>query len=77
MLFGEIVNVTLGAIRASKLRSFLTMLGIVIEVAAVITVVALGSGAQRAVSGLVGIFFGLWLARRVALLDAIEALRYE
>jgi putative ABC transport system permease protein len=49
MLFGEIVMVALGAIRANKLRSFLTALGIVIGVAAVITMVALGSGAQKAV----------------------------
>ncbi|HXY31040.1 MAG TPA: ABC transporter permease [Gemmatimonadaceae bacterium] len=50
MLIGEIVMVALGALRANKLRSLLTMLGIVIGVAAVITVVALGTGAQRAVS---------------------------
>jgi putative ABC transport system permease protein len=49
MLFGEIISVALSAIRANKLRSFLTMLGIVIGVAAVITMVALGSGAQKAV----------------------------
>ncbi len=47
MLFGEIFNVALGAIRANKLRSFLTMLGIVIGVGAVITMVALGTGAQK------------------------------
>ena len=49
MLFGETIVVALGAIRANKLRSALTMLGIVIGVAAVITMVALGSGAQKAV----------------------------
>ncbi len=49
MLLGEIINVALGAIRANKLRSFLTMLGIVIGVGAVITMVALGTGAQKAV----------------------------
>ncbi len=47
MLFGEIIMVALGAIRANKLRSFLTMLGIVIGVGAVITMVALGAGAQK------------------------------
>jgi putative ABC transport system permease protein len=48
MLLGEIITVALGALRANKLRSLLTMLGIVIGVAAVIAVVALGSGAQSA-----------------------------
>ncbi|MGD8867215.1 MAG: ABC transporter permease [Gemmatimonadales bacterium] len=49
MLFGEVIKVALSAIRANKLRSFLTMLGIVIGVGAVITMVALGTGAQKAV----------------------------
>ena len=49
MLFGEIFRVALEAIRANKLRSFLTMLGIIIGIAAVITMVALGEGAQRSV----------------------------
>jgi putative ABC transport system permease protein len=49
MLIGEVFMVALSAIRANKLRSALTMLGIVIGVAAVITMVALGSGAQKAV----------------------------
>ena len=49
MTFLEILRVAFSAIRASKLRSFLTALGIVIGVGAVITMVALGSGAQAAV----------------------------
>src|SRR5260370_8939764 len=49
MLLGEIVRVALDALRANKLRSFLTMLGIIVGVGAVITMVALGSGAQKAV----------------------------
>jgi len=49
MLFGETIRVALGALRANKLRSMLTMLGIVIGVSAVIAVVALGNGAQSAV----------------------------
>jgi putative ABC transport system permease protein len=49
MLLGEILMVALGAIRANKLRSMLTMLGIVIGIAAVITMVALGEGAQKQV----------------------------
>ena len=49
MLFGEVLSVAIGALRANKLRSLLTMLGIVIGVAAVIAMVALGTGAQNAV----------------------------
>ena len=49
MLMLEIWKVALAAVRANKLRSFLTMLGIIIGVGAVITMIALGSGAQKAV----------------------------
>jgi len=49
MLLGETILVALSAIRANKLRSTLTMLGIIIGVAAVITMVALGTGARTAV----------------------------
>ncbi|MBI2796522.1 MAG: ABC transporter permease [Gemmatimonadetes bacterium] len=49
MLLGEVILVALGALRANKLRSLLTMLGIVIGVAAVIAMVALGSGAQKSI----------------------------
>jgi len=50
MLIGETVAVALGALRANKLRSALTMLGVVIGVAAVVAVVALGRGAQQSVN---------------------------
>jgi putative ABC transport system permease protein len=50
MLLGETLLVALAALRANKLRSLLTMLGIVIGVGAVIAVVALGRGAQQAVN---------------------------
>jgi putative ABC transport system permease protein len=50
MLFGETIAVALEALGANKLRSFLTMLGIVIGVGAVITMVALGRGAQESVN---------------------------
>ncbi|NTX02160.1 ABC transporter permease [Myxococcus sp. CA051A] len=46
---GEIILVAFDAVLANKLRSLLTMLGIVIGIAAVITMVALGEGAQRSV----------------------------
>ena len=49
MLIWELWMVALAAIRANKLRSFLTMLGIIIGVGAVITMIALGAGAQKAV----------------------------
>ncbi len=45
----EVVRVALDGLRANPLRSLLTALGIIIGIAAVITMVALGSGAQRAV----------------------------
>ena len=45
----ETIRVALASIIANLLRSSLTMLGIIIGVAAVITMVALGTGAQRAV----------------------------
>src|SRR6476661_2629296 len=49
MLLGETIAVAFQSIRANMLRSVLTMLGIIIGVGAVITMVALGSGAQKAV----------------------------
>ncbi len=49
MLLGEIFRVALEAVRSNKLRSFLTALGIIIGIAAVIAMVALGEGAQRMV----------------------------
>jgi len=49
MLVFEIVLVAMAAVRANLLRSVLTTLGIVIGIAAVITMVALGEGAQQQV----------------------------
>jgi putative ABC transport system permease protein len=49
MLLLEVLMVSTGAIRANVLRSALTTLGIVIGIAAVITMVALGEGAQQRV----------------------------
>jgi putative ABC transport system permease protein len=74
MLFGETVIVALQAIRANKLRSVLTALGIVIGVGAVITMVALGSSAQKSVqdriqslgTNLLSIFPGRSMMRGVA-----------
>jgi len=49
MLLGEVIRVALSSLRSNKLRSLLTMLGIVIGVAAVIAMIALGNGAENAV----------------------------
>ncbi len=45
----ETLGISLDALRANKMRSALTMLGIIIGIAAVITMIALGNGAQNAV----------------------------
>ena len=49
-MFWNSILLALRAIRRNLLRSFLTILGIVIGVSAVITMVTLGNGATRAVS---------------------------
>jgi putative ABC transport system permease protein len=49
MPIDETLQVAIEALRANKLRSFLTMLGIVIGVSAVIAMIALGRGAQLSV----------------------------
>jgi len=49
MLMTETFWIALQSIRSNLFRAVLTMLGIVIGVAAVITMVALGTGAQRAI----------------------------
>ncbi len=47
MLFLEILRVALASLAANKLRAFLTLLGVIIGVGAVIAMVALGEGAKR------------------------------
>ena len=49
MLLGETTLIALQSIRGNLFRATLTMLGIIIGVAAVITMVALGAGAQQAI----------------------------
>ncbi len=49
MLLGEILRVALSALRANKLRSILTMLGIVIGVGAVIAMDGIGRGAKQSI----------------------------
>ncbi|MCM4079660.1 ABC transporter permease [Paractinoplanes hotanensis] len=50
MTFSEVVRFALRGLSANKLRSSLTMLGILIGVAAVILLVAVGNGSARAIS---------------------------
>ncbi len=50
MNFPEIVRFALRGIGANKLRSALTMLGIMIGVAAVILLVAVGNGSAQAIA---------------------------
>jgi len=49
MLFWTIIKVALKSLSANKLRTFLAMLGIIIGVGAVISMLALGAGAQKRV----------------------------
>ncbi|MEO8107278.1 MAG: ABC transporter permease [Actinomycetes bacterium] len=49
MRLAEAFRVALGALRANRLRSLLTMLGVIIGVAAVVVLVAIGSGAKQEV----------------------------
>src|SRR5215213_11957464 len=46
----ESVRIAFRALRAGKLRSFLTMLGVIIGVASVVAVVAVGAGAQALIA---------------------------
>jgi putative ABC transport system permease protein len=74
MLIGETLMVALRSIRANALRSILTALGIIIGVGAVITMVALGTGAQKAVeeqiaamgSNVLNVYPGMMMSRGVA-----------
>ena len=47
MSFWMILKISLKALKRNKFRSFLTMLGIIIGVGAVIAMVSIGQGAQR------------------------------
>ncbi|KWW97582.1 permease [Carbonactinospora thermoautotrophica] len=49
MRAGEAFRVAVDSLRANRLRSVLTMLGVIIGVAAVVVLVAIGSGAKREV----------------------------
>jgi len=74
MLLGETIRISLSSIRSNLFRALLTMLGIVIGVAAVITMVALGTGAQRQIDdqmaalggNILSIQSSAWFSRGVA-----------
>jgi putative ABC transport system permease protein len=74
MLISETIRIALSSIRDNLFRSALTMLGIIIGVAAVITMVALGRGAQRAIDeqmaalggDILAIESSFWFSRGVA-----------
>ena len=50
MLFSENLRIALRALRANKMRSILTMLGIVIGVATVVALVSIGNGATSSIT---------------------------
>ncbi|GAG40489.1 unnamed protein product, partial [marine sediment metagenome] len=50
MKWGEFFNVSMASLHANKVRSLLTMLGIIIGVGAVIVMISLGQGAKKAVA---------------------------
>ena len=50
MDFLQTLKIALRALRTNKMRSFLTMLGIIIGIAAVIAMMAVGSGASYVIS---------------------------
>jgi putative ABC transport system permease protein len=49
MNFGNLIKVALVALKRNKMRSFLTMLGIIIGVASVITMLAIGQGSKKSI----------------------------
>ncbi len=49
-MIGEIIRMALASLQANKLRSFLSMLGIIIGVAAVIAIISIGYSAQEEVT---------------------------
>lgn len=49
MNLGNLIKVAINALKRNKMRSFLTMLGIIIGVASVITMVAIGQGSRKSI----------------------------
>lgn len=53
MLLIENIKLAVNAIKINKMRSFLTMLGIIIGISSVIAISSIGASAQKAVEGTV------------------------
>jgi len=51
MNYTNLTKISLNAIRRNKIRAFLTMLGIIIGVASVITMLAIGQGSKKSIQG--------------------------
>ena len=73
MDIGQAIREALESLNANKLRASLTILGIVIGVAAVIAMLAVGSGAQDTILGSISgigtnLLFGFQGTRRKSLL---------
>lgn len=51
MSFLESLKMAIESIKANKMRSFLTMLGIIIGISSVITIISLGQGGQNQITG--------------------------
>jgi putative ABC transport system permease protein len=49
MNLGNLIKVAINALKRNKMRSFLTMLGIIIGVASVITMLAIGQGSRKSI----------------------------
>lgn len=60
------------SVRGAKLRSFWTMLGVIIGVSSVITIVAIGQGIQQQVSGQIHHFGNNLITVRPALLNTVS-----
>jgi len=46
---GNLLKIAIKALKRNKMRSFLTMLGIIIGVASVITMLAIGQGSKKSI----------------------------
>ena len=56
MLYKESVNMALISLRINKLRSLLTMLGVIIGVSAVIAMVSIGMGVKKNITNSIDFF---------------------